>query len=182
MTLLTEERMRTVYVCFSALLLGASGSGLAEQVNIQMNRVDEKGVGTSVGTVLAEDSQDGLVLKPELTGLPPGAHGFHVHENPSCDPGEKDGKKQAALAAGGHYDPQQSGKHAGPTGTGHLGDLPVLEVGQDGHAAASMIAPRLKVADLKGRALVIHAGGDNYADKPEPLGGGGKRIACGAIQ
>lgn len=174
--------MRTAHILFGALLLVASGPGLAEPVNVQMNRVDENGVGTSVGTVRAEDSQYGLVLRPELTGLPPGPHGFHVHEKPSCDPGEKEGKKQAALAAGGHYDPQQSGKHAGPSGTGHLGDLPALVVGQDGRAATPMIAPRLKVADLKGRALVIHAGGDNYADEPEPLGGGGKRIACGIVR
>lgn len=174
--------MRTVHIFFGTLLLGASGLGLAEQVNVPMNQVDENGVGTSIGMVNAEDSQDGLVLKLQLTGLPPGEHGFHVHEKPSCEPGEKEGKKQAALAAGGHYDPQQSGKHAGPSGTGHLGDLPVLEVGQDGRAVASMTAPRLKVSDLKGRALVIHAGGDNYADKPEPLGGGGKRIACGIVR
>jgi superoxide dismutase, Cu-Zn family len=28
---------------------------------------------------------------------------------------------------------------------------------------------------------MIHAGGDNYADQPQPLGGGGARIACGVI-
>jgi Cu-Zn family superoxide dismutase len=35
---------------------------------------------------------------------------------------------------------------------------------------------------VKGKALMIHAGGDNYADQPKPLGGGGDRIACGVIQ
>lgn len=28
---------------------------------------------------------------------------------------------------------------------------------------------------------MVHAGGDNYADDPKPLGGGGARIACGSI-
>jgi hypothetical protein len=28
---------------------------------------------------------------------------------------------------------------------------------------------------------MIHEGGDNYADAPKPLGGGGARIACGVI-
>ena len=28
---------------------------------------------------------------------------------------------------------------------------------------------------------MIHAGGDNYSDEPQPLGGGGGRIACGVI-
>ena len=39
----------------------------------------------------------------------------------------------------------------------------------------------LKVADMEGHALMIHAGGDNYADAPKPLGGGGERIACGVV-
>ena len=40
---------------------------------------------------------------------------------------------------------------------------------------------QLALKDLPGRALVIHAGGDNYSDYPEPAGGGGERIACGVI-
>jgi Cu-Zn family superoxide dismutase len=29
---------------------------------------------------------------------------------------------------------------------------------------------------------MVHAGGDNYADQPEPLGGGGPRVACGVVK
>jgi Cu-Zn family superoxide dismutase len=29
---------------------------------------------------------------------------------------------------------------------------------------------------------MVHAGGDNYADQPAPLGGGGARVACGTIR
>jgi Cu-Zn family superoxide dismutase len=44
-------------------------------------------------------------------------------------------------------------------------------------------APRLtKLSEVKGKALMIHAGGDNFSDQPKPLGGGGERIACGIIQ
>jgi Cu-Zn family superoxide dismutase len=28
---------------------------------------------------------------------------------------------------------------------------------------------------------MIHAGGDNHADHPEKLGGGGARIGCGVV-
>ncbi|MFN2376967.1 MAG: superoxide dismutase [Cu-Zn] SodC, partial [Candidatus Binatia bacterium] len=129
--------------------------------------------------ITATDTGYGLLLTPALEGLPPGLHGFHVHENPSCDPGEKDGKKTAALGAGGHYDPATTRRHEGPYGTGHLGDLPAIYVGPDGKASYPVLAPRLKVVDLKGRSLMIHAGGDNHADHPAPLGGGGPRIACG---
>jgi Cu-Zn family superoxide dismutase len=40
----------------------------------------------------------------------------------------------------------------------------------------------MKLSEVKGKALMIHAGGDNFADQPKPLGGGGERIACGVIQ
>lgn len=149
---------------------------------IDMHLIDAQGVGNSVGTIVAEDSPKGLVLVINLKGLPPGAHGFHVHENPDCAAKEKDGKMTAGLAAGGHYDPDKSGKHEGPTGHGHAGDLPALTVGADGGAKLRLVAPRLKVADLKGRSLMIHAGGDNYSDQPQPLGGGGARIACGVVK
>jgi Cu-Zn family superoxide dismutase len=105
-----------------------------------------------------------------------------VHQNGSCDPAEKDGKMSAAEAAGGHYDPEQTGKHLGPYADGHLGDLPALYVNADGSADYPVLAPRIsKLADIQGRALMIHAGGDNHANHPEPLGGGGSRVACGVI-
>jgi len=94
----------------------------------------------------------------------------------------KDNKPIAGMAAGGHYDPAGTAKHEGPYGQGHLGDLPALYVGTDGNATLPVLAPRLKMTDLKGRALMIHAGGDNYSDVPAPLGGGGARMACGVIK
>ena len=87
-----------------------------------------------------------------------------------------------ALAAGGHNDPAGAKRHGAPWGDGHQGDLPALNVDATGNANLPVLAPRVKMADLKGRSLMIHAGGDNYADLPDPLGGGGARIACGVIK
>jgi Cu-Zn family superoxide dismutase len=88
-----------------------------------------------------------------------------------------------AGAAGGHLDPAHTGKHEGPDGAGHLGDLPVLNVAADGTATQTLTAPHIKdIGLLRNRALVIHAGADNYSDSPAPLGGGGARFACGAIE
>jgi Cu-Zn family superoxide dismutase len=151
------------------------------QTKVSLNMVDEKGIGKSVGEVVVSESKFGVVFAPALTGLPPGLHGFHVHENPSCEPAEKDGKKVAALAAGGHFDPAGTKKHGLPWGDGHLGDLPPLYVDDKGNADQPVLAPRLKLSDLKGRSLMIHAGGDNHSDHPAPLGGGGARVACGVI-
>jgi superoxide dismutase, Cu-Zn family len=153
----------------------------AAQVSVPMALVNEQGFGATIGTVTLMDSPGGLVMTPDLVGLPPGGHGFHVHARGDCGVTLSEGKPVPAGAAGGHFDPQGTGTHLGPTGAGHLGDLPVLEVAADGHATTAVTAPRLTVAQVRGLALVIHAGGDNYADQPTPLGGGGLRIACGAI-
>jgi Cu-Zn family superoxide dismutase len=98
-------------------------------------------------------------------------------------PAEKDGKMVPGLAAGGHYDPAETGMHDTPFGKGHLGDLPALYVDENGMATSPVLAPRLKkLEDVKGRSLMIHAGGDNYSDMPAKLGGGGARMACGVIE
>jgi superoxide dismutase, Cu-Zn family len=174
--------MKTITTLAIVLLAAIAAPVFAETVTVTVNQLSEKGVGKSIGTIRAEDSKDGLVLSTDLKGLTPGDHGFHVHENPSCDAKEKDGKKVAGLAAGGHYDPGKSGKHMGPKGKGHLGDLPALTASKDGSSKARLVAPRLKVADLKGRSLMIHDGSDNYSDDPKPLGGGGGRFACGVVK
>jgi Cu-Zn family superoxide dismutase len=164
----------------SGLTIGACAH--VDETNIDMQRISAGGVGESVGTVAATDSKNGLTLTPNLAGLPIGEHGFHIHQNPSCDPAEKNGSMVAGLSAGGHYDPEGTGVHKGPlVEGGHLGDLPPLIVADDGTATTPVMAPRLTVADIKGRALMVHAHGDNFSDDPKPLGGGGARIACGVI-
>ncbi|SHF68733.1 superoxide dismutase, Cu-Zn family [Modicisalibacter ilicicola DSM 19980] len=170
----------------SGKLIGGMGAlllaGLAQaQPIIEMHEVSAEGVGDSIGTIKVEDSEYGLLLTPELSGLEPGMHGFHVHQNPSCDPADKEGESVAAAAAGGHFDPENTGTHAGPYGDGHLGDLPVLMAGKEGNVITPVLAPRLRVSELKGHALVIHEGGDTYSDQPE-LGGGGPRVACGVVE
>lgn len=165
-----------------ATLLCLSGFAHAADLTVPMQLVDEKGSTQAIGSITISETLYGLVFTPALAGLTAGIHGFHVHENPSCAPKEKDGKMTAALAAGGHYDPHKTGKHGAPWGDGHLGDLPGLVVNSDGGASYAVLAPRLKtLADIKGRSLMIHVGGDNHADHPAPLGGGGARMACGVI-
>jgi len=155
---------------------------LADDVTVTVNKIDEKGIGEAIGTVKLSDSPTGLMLTPKLKGLAPGMHGFHIHENGDCGTKEKEGKVVAGLAAGGHFDPSKAGKHEGPAGAGHMGDLPVLNVGADGTATHTVSAGRVKLADVKGHAIIIHEGGDNFSDQPKPLGGGGPRVACGIIK
>ena len=153
---------------FASLFLVLSASSALADMTVEMSMVDDKGTGAAIGQVAISQSKFGVVLVPALKGLPPGAHGFHVHQNPSCDPKEKDGKMTPALAAGGHYDPADTKRHDTPWGEGHLGDLPVLVVDAEGNATQPVLAPRLKLEDVANRALMIHAGGDNHADEPAP--------------
>ena len=148
---------------------------------ITVHQVDANGVGTSIGTVSFQQTPKGLLITPALGKLSLGEHGFHIHENGSCEAAEKDGKMGAALAAGGHLNPEKVAHHGTPL-DGHLGDLPALTVNDKGFATTPVLAPRLKLADIQGRAIMIHAGGDNYSDSPKPLGGGGDRVACGVIK
>ncbi len=175
--------LKILALAVSAAALLAAAGARAEEITVPIHAIDAQGVGQEIGSVKAEDGTGGLILTPTLSGLGPGPHGFHLHEKPDCGPAEKDGQMTAGLAAGGHLDPQKTGKHAGPLGEGHLGDLPLIEIGADGMAASkeSLVAPRLKVADLHGHALVIHAKGDSYSDQPQPLGGAGGRVACGVV-
>ena len=157
-------------------------SATAYSAEIAIHAISEEGVGKQIGTIEASDSKWGLLLKPNLSNLPPGVHGFHVHENANCAAAEKDGKMGAGLAAGSHFDTEKGRKHDGPYRNGHAGDLPVLIVGEDGRATLPVLAPRLKVADLTGKSLMIHERGDNYDNQPDPMGGSGGRIACGAVK
>lgn len=128
--------------------------------------------GASLGQVAFEDSKYGLLIKPQLSGLPVGLHGFHIHQHSDCGDG--------GMSAGGHFDPGTTNSHQGPYGEGHLGDLPALATNNNGEANIPILAPRLTTQDIQGHAIMIHAGGDNYSDTP-PLGGGGIRIGCGKI-
>jgi Cu-Zn family superoxide dismutase len=164
-----------------AAALAAAGIAQADY-KVDMKSIDANGIGKSIGTVtISENPGGGVVFKPALKGLPAGDRGFHVHENADCGAKEKDGRKTAGEAAGPHWDPDKAAKHAGPDGKGHRGDLPALTVDSAGSANKPVVSKRLKLADLAGKSLMVHEGGDTYTEPP-PSGGGGQRIACGVIK
>lgn len=164
----------------------ALGGASRNDITVTMYSVSEQGIGQEAGRISITETSHGVVFTPNLSGLPrreAGLHGFHIHERGDCGPKGADGETGPALAAGGHYDPDDSGKHGSPWGDGHLGDLPPLFVDAAGRVTQPVLAPRLTQASaLRGRALVVHAGGDNHADQPQALGGGGTRMLCGVIR
>ncbi len=174
---------KTVTALFLFILATAIAfSAWAAETVVDMYAVTAEGIGTKIGTITMKKTDYGTLILPELSGLSEGLHGFHVHAHDSCDPGDKNGKMVAAMAAGGHFDPQQTKSHKGPYDNGHLGDLPTIYVDSSGAAVHPVLAPRIRLSDMPGHALMIHQGGDNYSDTPKELGGGGARVACGVVQ
>lgn len=162
-----------IKLSFTSIFLLICNIALAD-ISIPMYLTSQHGKGRSVGTIILTENPYGVLLTPDLHGLPPGAHGFHIHQNPSC--------LDNGMAAGDHFDPLHSNQHLGPYEKGHLGDLPVLEIDNNGNGNLPILAPRLRLRQLKNHSLIIHAGSDNYSDIPAKLGGGGARIACGVIK
>ncbi|AGF75872.1 superoxide dismutase family protein [Bartonella vinsonii] len=173
--------MNKIFFLFLASLtfLSHNVAVLAKSMQVKIYEIENSNK-KSIGTIEIEENTYGLIFVPNLSTLPEGLHGFHIHVNPSCD--TKDGV--IGGAAGGHYDPSHTNKHLGPYNVnGHLGDLPALYVDDKGRSTMSVIAPRIKnLSEIKGRSLIIHLGGDNHSDTPLPLGGGGARLACGIIE
>ncbi|MFC0336815.1 superoxide dismutase, Cu-Zn family [Kushneria avicenniae] len=166
----------------ASALLALTPLAMAD-TTVELHKATQDGVGDSVGTVTFKDTDYGLLATPDISGLPGfGMHGFHLHTNPSCDPATSDGEVTPAGAAGGHFDPEGTGTHAGPyMEDSHLGDMPLLVANDDGQISTPVLAPRLKESDLAGHAVILHEGGDTYSEPPH-LGGGGGRWACGVIK
>jgi Cu-Zn family superoxide dismutase len=161
----------------TVLLLGfLATSSLADEVIVHVNLISAKGIGSAIGTIVLKDVSYGVTITPNLSGMPPGKHAFHIHQNPDCGPGMEKGMMVAGLKAGGHYDPAGAA-HKNGHDKPH-GDLPELTAGADGKATTPVTSHKLKVAALRGRSIMVHRYGEHEPDKPM---GGGARLACGVI-
>jgi len=181
-----KKKLLTAIACCAALASAAptfAANNTPNELIVPMEVLDVEEGNRDAGNVHIMMTEYGALFVAALNDVEPGVYGFHVHENGSCDAKEVDGKLTAGMAAGGHWDPDNTGQHRGPwSNEGHKGDLPALAIDADGTSYA-VLAPRLQSLDeLKGHALMIHEGGDNYSDSPAPLGGGGARMICGVIE
>src|SRR5690606_13685745 len=112
----------------------------------------------------------------EITGLPPGSHGFHVHEFGDCSAPD-------ASSAGGHCNP--TGQHHGPPDDSlrHGGDLGNIDAGQDSTASVNIADSILALSgpnSIGGKAVVVHADADDLESQPSR--NAGARLACGVIE
>ena len=129
------------------------------------------------GNVLFEETQKGLKITGHFLDVPPGKHGFHIHQFGTCGDGGK--------AAGSHYNPADV-SHGDLLREGftkaHAGDLGNIEVGPDGKVQFEKVVPGLTLSggkyNIAGRAVVLHEKVDNFG---QPVGNAGGRIGCGPI-
>lgn len=156
---------------------GPGGSELPEP-DASANLFDTSG--TRVGLVTFADSGGGAQLGISVSGLEPGLHGMHIHENGACDPPKFE-------SAGGHFNPDAK-QHGSKNPQGpHAGDLPNLMAGDDGSADTTLTVSGNLLAEGPGsmvgaqkRAFVIHADPDD--EMTDPSGSSGDRVVCGVIE
>jgi Cu-Zn family superoxide dismutase len=138
--------------------------------------------GKPVGTITFAAVNRGVLVEFDLTGLPPGPHGIHLHVAGNCD--AKTGFTSAGPILGLGPVIRKHGLLAegGPL----AGDLPNQFASTDGHLHAATLTSgfglgngKNSIFDRDGVAIIIDQRGDDY--RSQPMGESGARIACGVI-
>ncbi len=127
------------------------------------------------GTVRFMQTEKGVRVIADISGLTPGEHGFHIHE--FGDVTAPDG-----ASAGGHFNPAHVPHGAPDAAQRHAGDLGNLKADATGHATVDYVDAVLTFdgpASIIGRGVVVHADPDDL--KSQPSGNAGKRVATGVI-
>lgn len=168
----------------AALGLLAAGPALAQQGSPSATTAPTRAAtmvdaaGKPVGSITLAQYPAGLFIRGELQGLPPGWHGFHIHEKGTCSP--------AFDAAGAHFNPEK-GKHGLNQTPMHAGDLPNIHVHADGTARFEFVTRLVSIGggaadlmDQDGSSFMVHDAPDDYVT--DPSGHSGGRIACGVIK
>ncbi|WP_404444942.1 superoxide dismutase family protein [Sutcliffiella horikoshii] len=162
----------TFLICF--ILTGCMESKITA-IDVEMFNA----TGDSLGVAKVSEDPNGVKIKLNLEGLPPGEHAVHIHETGLCNAPD-------FKTAGNHFNPDD--KQHGlmhPEGA-HVGDLPNIIVEDDGTVIAELMAPQATLEEGKtslfgkdGTAIIIT---ENLDDgMTQPAGDSGERIACGVI-
>lgn len=131
---------------------------------------------TASGTVKLRQMKDGSVqVTADLTGVPEGVHGFHIHDKGDCG--------DNGNAAGGHFNPT-SMPHAAPDAASHhAGDWGNVTADASGavHTMFTTHSISLGMGETNavGHAIILHGNPDDLTTQPS--GNAGPRIACGVV-
>ncbi len=134
--------------------------------------------GNGMGQVTLTQTPTGVLISAEVTGLSPGAHGFHIHGVGACAPD--------FTAAGSHFAPGGEPHGYLSEGGPHAGDLPNIHASEDGTARLDYFTDAVtldadaahSLFDEDGSAFIVHADPDDYRD----VASAGARVSCGVIE
>lgn len=140
-----------------------------------MAMLHPSGSQTARGSVHFQDAGDqGVEVKVDLVGVPPGVHGFHLHEGTECGVN--------GAAAGGHFNPTGMPHGAPDAVSHHAGDFGNITADDKGEVHTTFTTHSISLKEgqpnyIVGKALVLHAKADDLTTQPS--GASGDRISCG---
>jgi Cu-Zn family superoxide dismutase len=192
----------------TATVLAGAGLFVADEASARSEEVgavlhDPRGA--TVGVVTFSKAGSGTRVTAAMQRNPyvaPGKfHGFHVHANDNAANGT--GCAADPKAAPSTWFVSADGHLAGTGGThgDHAGDMPSPLIARDGTAILMFTTDRFTPSSVVGRAVVLHAGADNFGNVPtgsaadqytpntpaataktQATGNAGDRVACGVVR
>ena len=141
MKLQVNLRLMTLTLAMAALLLAAMiGCQAADSepaaVGTTATATMRGPGGADMGTVTLTQGPQGALVMADLSGLEPGAHGFHIHEVGTCSPD--------FSAAGDHFTLEGVEHGYMNSGGQHLGDMPnIYADSATGRPAPTFSTPQL---------------------------------------
>jgi Cu-Zn family superoxide dismutase len=185
----------------AALLVANTASADDDELRAVLRDPAGKIVGTVLFTVDDEHTKVRAVLRPNPYVAANQFHGFHIHANndpvngAGCVADAQQPSSTWFVAVDGHLaEPGQTHGH-------HDGDMSSPLVEDDGTALLVFTTDRIDPDELAKRAVVLHAGPDNFGnvpvgpaldqynpnspaatDKTQKTGNAGDRVACGLVQ
>lgn len=157
---------------------GKAGAVAVANIRPAQAAATQPSYGSPTGRVTFTQMGDEVKVVARITGLPPGKHGFHIHE-------KGDVSAPDLMSAGGHFNPGGH-MHGGPTTSPvHAGDLGNITADAAGNANYELTVHGLSIGtgepnDILGRSVMIHDKEDDLSS--QPTGASGARIAGGKIE
>ncbi len=183
----------SVCLVVAAMALGAAAAGQqppspagtsartgtsAAQASAAAAAIEPRSGSKVTGKATFAASAGKVTMRVDVTGLAPGAHAIHLHENGDCSDPE-------AKAAGGHWNPTKAQHGRWGEGAFHHGDIGNLEADAAGKATLTFATDLWTIGgdpgtNIVGRSVVVHEKVDDF--QTQPTGNAGGRVGCGVIR
>tara|TARA_R110000823_G_scaffold229910_1_gene356795 strand:- start:1731 stop:2297 length:567 start_codon:yes stop_codon:yes gene_type:complete len=152
--------------------------GVVEKAITATALISAKSNSAVKGTVTFTEKEGKVFMKANFTGLTPGEHAIHIHENGDCSADD-------GSSAGGHWNPTKEDHGAWEHKAFHKGDIGNLVADENGIATITKetdlwcISCEDENKNIVGKSIVVHKDLDDM--KSQPSGNAGNRIGCGEI-